>query len=98
MDAVVVGYIAGDKANCGRIGSLRVRMDNGIEFNIGGGLTKRDRALNKSCWSVREKTLLPPEYEGIFYPKGTVIEFSYRKLSNDGVPCEARILRKKSYA
>lgn len=42
-EAVVIGYEAGKKANKGKTGGLIVRMPNGKTFNVGTGLTAKDR-------------------------------------------------------
>lgn len=42
-EAVVIGHEAGKKANKGKTGGLIVRMPNGKTFNVGTGLTAKDR-------------------------------------------------------
>ena len=42
-EAVVVGHEPGKKANKGKCGGLIVRMPNGKTFNVGSGLTAKDR-------------------------------------------------------
>jgi len=42
-EAVVIGYEPGKKANKGKTGGLIVRMPNGKTFNVGTGLTAKDR-------------------------------------------------------
>ena len=43
LEVEVVGYEAGKKANKGKTGGLIVRMDDGKEFNVGTGLTAKER-------------------------------------------------------
>ena len=38
-EATVIGYVAGTGKYVGKVGSLRVRTDDGREFNVGSGLT-----------------------------------------------------------
>jgi DNA ligase-1 len=42
-EATVIGYEAGKGRHKGRTGGLEVRTPEGIEFNLGGGLTDEDR-------------------------------------------------------
>lgn len=42
-EAVVIGYEPGKKANKGKTGGLIVQMPNGKTFNVGTGLTAKDR-------------------------------------------------------
>lgn len=42
-EATVIAYIAGQGANQGKTGALRVRTADGIEFNLGSGLTQAQR-------------------------------------------------------
>jgi DNA ligase-1 len=42
-EAVVVAHIPGSGRNRGRLGSLRVELDNGIQFRIGSGFSDAER-------------------------------------------------------
>ena len=42
-EATVIGYVAGTGKYVGKVGSLRVRTDDGREFNVGSGLTDATR-------------------------------------------------------
>lgn len=43
-EATIIGYVAGTGKYAGKVGSLRVRTDDGREFNVGSGLTDTTRA------------------------------------------------------
>jgi hypothetical protein len=93
-DGEVVGYYPGEKRLLGQLGSLKVRF-GGVYFSLGGGLDDRDRKLSHSCHDAPEGVILPPFYRSNKFPLGTIVQFSYRKLSDSGIPCEARFERIK---
>jgi hypothetical protein len=91
----VIGYTAGDKRLAGKLGSLTVRF-NGVTFQLGGGIEDRDRGLSPAClYAEAGSQLNPREYQSRRFPLGTIVEFSYRKLTDDGLPAEARFERIK---
>ena len=51
-EATVIGYVAGTGKYVGKVGSLRVRTENGREFNVGGGLNDALRAQPPAIGSV----------------------------------------------
>ena len=51
-EATVIGYVAGTGKYAGKVGSLRVRTENGREFNVGGGLNDALRAQPPAIGSV----------------------------------------------
>ncbi len=72
-EAVVVGTVAGRGRLEGRMGALRVRGEDGIEFLIGTGFSDAQRAD-------------PP-------PAGTLVTYSHRGFTAQGVPRFASFLR-----
>lgn len=70
-EAKVIGYDAGKgKYANGRLGALRLRNDDGIEFAVGSGLTDDQRARG---------------YEKRF-PLGTVVTYQYMGLTDARIP------------
>lgn len=80
-EATVCGWEWGEKRHANRMGSLKVEW-RGKRFNIGGGFTDSDREVN-----IHGGTQL------VNFSLGQKITFSYRKLSADGIPMEARFIR-----
>ncbi|MEQ1772456.1 MAG: DNA ligase [Burkholderiales bacterium] len=72
-EATVIGYVAGQGKNEGKMGALRVETTDGKRFQIGTGFTDAVRAN-------------PPDI-------GTVITYTYRGLTNSGLPRFASYLR-----
>lgn len=101
-EATVVGYISGmetDKGSklLGLMGAMIVEWE-GKRFKL-SGFTDQERQLNKddaSIWACQNPgTQLPKEYYAKSFPPGTKVTFKYRELSDDGIPKEARFMRKK---
>lgn len=99
-EATVIGYTSGkitdkESRNLGRVGALRVKMDNGIEFVI-SGLKDDERPIpSHEDWAdANPDSIYPEDANSEYWPLGTVLTFQYRGKSNDGVPNEARIWRK----
>lgn len=97
-EAEVIGYVSGRGRLLGRLGALIVRW-RGLIFRIGGGLTDEDRLLCTSeamDWACKNPETELPEASASAsnFPRGMIITFKYRELSNDGVPKEARYWRK----
>jgi DNA ligase-1 len=72
-EAQVVGHVAGQGRHAGRLGALRVRTAQGVEFKLGTGLSD----------ALRDQ---PP-------PLGTWVTYTYRGLTDAGVPRFAAFLR-----
>ncbi len=72
-EAQVVGHAAGQGRHAGRLGALRVRTPDGIEFKLGTGLSD----------ALRDQ---PP-------PLGSWVTFTYRGVTDAGVPRFAAFLR-----
>ena len=51
-EATIIDYVAGTGKYAGKVGSLRVRTENGREFNVGGGLNDALRAQPPAIGSV----------------------------------------------
>lgn len=86
-EGTVVGWTPGKERHEGAMGSLRIRMDNGKEFDL-GGFTDEERRLIS-----RRDDELTYEYPEAFR-SGTRITYRYRELTPDGIPREARYHRK----
>ena len=76
-EAVVEGWTEGTKKYKGMLGALTVRWRD-KQFNI-SGMTDLQRRMYGGMSKV--------------FPKGTVITFRYRELSDTGIPKEARFMR-----
>lgn len=99
--ATITGFISGretDKGSklLGLIGALIVDF-NGVRLEL-SGLTDEQRRFpdgNRTSFArANPGKEMPPEWEGVHFKVGDKIEFRYRELSDDGVPKEARFLRK----
>lgn len=54
VDAVVTGFVRGQGKHAGRLGALEVRTAEGVEFNVGTGLTDVQRG---EVWAFSEEYL-----------------------------------------
>jgi len=92
-EAIVIGYIGGDKSFTGKIGSLIVRWRDKT-FKIATGMDFDERACNdpETCRKCAGKPL-PMEVQSLLIPTGSVISFKYREVTVDGIPKEARYWR-----
>jgi DNA ligase-1 len=98
-EAVIVGFFGGRKGKTGqflgKLGGLIVDW-NGTIFELGTGLTHADRVLfdqhvdvAKAC----QNKPMPNVSATPVFNVGDLVTFSYRELSDDGVPKEAAYLR-----
>jgi DNA ligase-1 len=104
-EARVVGYVTGRQGKqgnvLGKIGALKVKAIGlkGVEFEIGSGLTMKDRELASPAATVwaeaHPEQVLPQEFDGKYLRRGQTITFKYRELSDDGVPKEGRYWRRR---
>lgn len=110
MEGTVVGYYFGERTEkgsklLGMMGSLIVRLDNGKEFSL-SGFTDAERALSGTDPSTSGSDACnvaisnpgakaPYWIQAEQFPRGTRITFTYRTFSRDGIPREARYLRKR---
>lgn len=95
-EATVVGYRCGkigkEGKHLGRLGALVVNF-NGKIFDL-AGFTDEERVLSDPDWCrAHPGEVCPREITSDVFPYGSVITFTYRELTNDGVPKEARYLR-----
>lgn len=72
-EAQVIGHVGGRGKHAGRLGALRVRTPQGLQFSIGTGFSDAQRES-------------PP-------PLGSVVSFTHRGFTDDGVPRFASFLR-----
>jgi DNA ligase-1 len=104
-EAVVVGYTSGrqtDKGSklLGKMGSLLCKMPDGKRFGL-SGFTDAERQLTAeaTAWAAEHPDQeIPTDEFGdacIACPLGTTITYSYRELTADGYPSEARYMRKR---
>ena len=72
-EAVVIGHQPGRGKHAGRLGALRVRTPDGVEFDLGTGFSDAEREA-------------PP-------PLGSAVTYTFRGLTERGVPRFASFLR-----
>lgn len=98
-EGTVVGYISGKGKLLGMLGALIVKYrDKTFELS---GFTDAERSLTieDSGWAAKHPgTMIPVRALGLYpsqhFPIGSQVTFLYRELSDDGIPKEARYLRK----
>lgn len=94
-EGVVMGYTWGkltdkDSKHLGRMGSLRVKW-NGKEFDL-SGFTDVERTMS-IVDITRPGEVVSKEVNNPNFPRGSRVTFTYRGLTSDGLPREARYLR-----
>lgn len=90
MEAIVIGWKSGEGRLKHQMGSLLVELCDGKHPSTKmylSGFTDEERQLG----STMEWGSLWP----LHFPKETLITFRYRELTDDGIPKEARYLRKR---
>lgn len=101
-EGTVIGFVSGkltDKGSKlhGMIGAIRL-LWQGREFEL-SGFTEAERAFatpEGTAWAVANAgTVCPDWIDAKYFPRGSNITFTYRELSADGIPKEARFLRKR---
>ena len=98
-EAVIVGYTTGRATSLGS--KLRGLMGaaickfQGKTFEL-SGFTDEERELSDPNWAWdNPETICPDRITNHKFPRGSVVKFRYRELTNEGLPKEARYLRKK---
>lgn len=103
-EGIVTGYVWGDETDLGskhlgRMGSVMVRW-NGKVFKV-SGFKDEERRM---CFSgsgepafeegiANPKAIVDEQIHNPMFPRGTMITFQYRELTDDGIPKEARYWR-----
>lgn len=114
MEGTVVGYVWGEETDkgsklLGLMGSCRVKLDSGVEFDLSGftdaerRMWARDPSMPEPdryesamrCGIANPGQRVAEEFENPKFPRGTRITFKYRELTRDGLPKEARYFRKR---
>lgn len=92
-EGVVVGYISGREGKLrGMLGALILDWE-GKRLEL-SGFTEAERVLNESSWAYSNiGKELPDDIYAINFPIGSRVTFSYRGLTDDGIPNEAVYFR-----
>lgn len=85
----------------GLMGSLTVSLENGKSFDL-SGFTDEERLMVFKGTQIQAGSvgvehpgeIVSDSIESKHFPRGSKITFTYRELSDDGIPKEARYLRK----
>ncbi len=98
MDGKVVGYTYGLGKYVGMMGALVVELENKKQLKL-SGFTDLQRKFYDPDIEIKAAKH-PGDYADSdvnhpLYQLGTIIEFKYRELSDDGIPKEARFYRIK---
>lgn len=102
-EGIVVGFTSGRKTDkgsklLGLIGAL-VLDYNGKRLEL-SGLTNEEREFDTTDMRDAATSLpgedMPLHFQGKMFKMGDIVTFTYRELTDDGVPKEARYLRKRS--
>lgn len=88
-EGLVVGYRWGEGKLNGLMGSLVVQF-KGKQFDL-SGFTDEERKLSAGTGEPGEP--VRPDIENRRFPRGSQVTFTYRELTDDGIPKEARFLR-----
>ena len=102
-EAIVVGFTSGRETNKGSklrglIGAL-VLDYRGKRLEL-SGLTDEERSFSSpkehEFAMLNPGEQMPEEFQGRHFKKGDKVQFIYRELTNDGLPKEARYVRKRN--
>lgn len=101
-EGIVIGYKSAEIGKLhGKIGSLIVRFGS-VEFELSGFTDaereiKNDLSFAGSFALTCPGKLFPASYGSVsdLFPLGSIVTFTYRELTKDGLPKEARYLRKR---
>lgn len=94
----VIGYKSAEVGKLhGKVGSFIVRYA-GVTFNL-SGFTDEEReyaTADATDWALNNTTTdTPTRYEAKHFKRGDKLTFSYASLTQDGIPREARYMRKR---
>lgn len=106
-EAEIIGYVSGCETDfgsqhLGSVGSLVCRLADGTVFRL-AGLRSNVRTFASVSgdwteakeWATKNPGKEVPDWMyAPYYPRGTLLTFTYREKTNEGIPREARILRK----
>lgn len=97
-EAIVIGYVWGKETELGskllgKMGSLIVSWQ-GKQFKL-SGFTDEERQMPSPTLGMLHQGEIATVASEIF-PLGSKVTFSYRELTDDGIPKEARYLRTKN--
>jgi DNA ligase-1 len=114
MEGTVMGYKWADKTDIGRsisgqqtdkllglMGSVRLKLENGKEFDLGCGFTNEERQMFDTAVNMQTRVYTDPggtvqaHIENPLFPRGTKLTFKYRELTDAGLPKEARFWRRR---
>jgi DNA ligase-1 len=96
-EGVVVGYVTGRETDKGSklrglLGALILDY-NGKRLEL-SGFTEAERVLSDQQWAWdHPEQECPPFVDSPIFPRGSVVTFTYRGFTKDGIPSEARYLR-----
>lgn len=88
MEVEVTGYYYGDGKYDGMMGALEVALPNGRLFKV-SGFTDEERQVESNGYPFSRSV-----YDDCKFKVGSKINISYRELTNDGIPKEARYNRR----
>jgi DNA ligase-1 len=101
-EATVVGYTTGDLTDLGSkylglMGAAICRLPNGKTFKV-SGFTDEERYFQGDearDWAIENPACEVPDWiNHPKFPRGSILTYKYRELTNDEIPKEARYLRK----
>ena len=102
-EAIVVGFTSGRKTKrgsklLGRIGAL-VLDYNGKRLEL-AGLTDEERTfsnMEETTFAMNNPGIqMPKSFQGKHFKVGDLVTFTYRELTKDGIPKEARYMRTRN--
>lgn len=97
-EAIVIGYTTGRLTDLGskllgKMGAAICRLPNGKTFKV-SGFTDAERTFESDEWAIANPDCEAPEWlNNPSFPRGTQITYTFRELTNDGIPKEARFFR-----
>jgi len=93
----VIGCISGAGRLAGMLGSLILKLKDGVRLAV-GGFRNGERLLNDAKWAAENPRKECPQWvESISFPTGSVVTFQHEGISGAGVPRMARYFRRFAY-